>query len=84
MPQAFPADAAWVSRTTPPYILPAGSKVFAGRTPGTWNVTVPAGEEGVVVYLDPTAKPPFVVAPLPANKTEEHWFGYNRPMQPLH
>ena len=76
-----PDDPRWASHT--PGVIPEGSKVTPGGSPGEWEVEIEGGTDGVVLFVD-GAGPPFRIEALASNKNEEHYFGYNRPMQPLH
>ena len=76
-----PHDAAWASAT--PAVDPPSIAVsaFGG---GVWEVTL-APNSSVVVYAAAAGvRSPFVIRPLPSNPAEEHWFGYSRPVPPLH
>ena len=74
---AVPADAAWQQA---PRAAPAGVAVGGSVATG-WSVTL-APNASVVLYV--SGGPPFVLRAVASNASEEHWFGYQRQMQPLH
>lgn len=76
----IPGDIAW-AQSIPPLSLPT-KRVYSGPEAGDWTVTLSAGD-AVILYVLP-AGPPFTIEPLPGNKSEFHFFGFTRPMQPLH
>ena len=87
-----PRDPAWASEAAPPLADPPSAVVTWGGAPGIWLVELDANQS-VVLYTSKggssrsgssSPPPPFVIRPVAANTTEENWFGYRRPMQPLH
>ena len=76
-----PRDAAWAAAT--PAADPPSVEV-AAQGSGVWAVTLAPNSSLVLYTAASGVRPPFVIRPLPSNASEEHWFGYNRPVPPLH
>lgn len=73
-------DSAWAGNVIPQTV--PEQTVVRGSKAGEWVVSLETGAH-VVVYMAPAA-PPFVISALAGNSSEYHYFGFTRPMQPLH
>jgi len=75
-------DDIWQDKTRPPSAVPSiVPVVWAGS--GCWAVGPLAPGQHVILYVGERPDK-FVISPVPANTTEFNWFGYRRPMQPMH
>eukprot|EP00658_Telonema_sp_P-2_P046191 TRINITY_DN3430_c0_g1_i10.p1 TRINITY_DN3430_c0_g1~~TRINITY_DN3430_c0_g1_i10.p1 ORF type:complete len:700 (-),score=109.31 TRINITY_DN3430_c0_g1_i10:79-2070(-) len=60
-----------------------GCKLVPGGSPTRWSLTIGGSCLEAVLWIG-TRPGTFEVLPVLTNETEQNWFGYNRPMQPLH
>ena len=82
-----PNDGAWASGPdAPPRAVPSSTLVEpAGNgLPGVWRLSLAPGEHAVLYPSSMATQPSFVIRPQAGNRSEYHWFGYNRQMKPLH
>jgi hypothetical protein len=82
-----PNDGAWASGPdAPPRAVPSSVLVESAGIglPGVWRLSLAPGEHAVLYPSSMATQPSFVIRPQAGNRSEYHWFGYNRQMKPLH